>query len=95
MRYLKYAGLCAAGSLTETFLSVVFSAFITLLVLYPVVAIPCSILSGNLHAFYTNRITKALDMPLTAYCVTALGLPVLLGATGVYINAAMPELVTP
>ena len=35
MKYLKYAGLCAAGFFTEYLLSVVFSAFVTLLVLYP------------------------------------------------------------
>lgn len=46
MKYLKYAGLCAAGFFTEYLLSVVFSAFVTLLVLYPATAIPCGILSG-------------------------------------------------
>ena len=51
MKYLKYAGLCAAGFFTEYLLSVVFSAFVTLLVLYPAAAIPCGILSGKLHTF--------------------------------------------
>ena len=54
MKYLKYAGLCAAGFFTEYLLSVVFSAFVTLLVLYPATAIPCGILSGKLHVFYTK-----------------------------------------
>ena len=73
MKYLKYAGLCAAGFFTEYLLSVVFSAFVTLLVLYPVAAIPCGILSGKLHAFYTRRICSELCMPLVVYCITAGG----------------------
>lgn len=95
MKYLKYAGLCAAGFFTEYLLSVVFSAFITLLVLYPAAAIPCGILSGKLHTFYTKRIYNELRMPLVVYCITALGLPVLTGAAGVYINLSAPELLTP
>ncbi len=56
MKYLKYAGLCAAGFFTEYLLSVVFSAFVTLLVLYPAAAIPCGILSGKFFrgCFYGN-----------------------------------------
>lgn len=95
MKYLKYAGLCAAGFFTEYLLSVVFSAFVTLLVLYPAAAIPCGILSGKLHVFYTKRIRDELSMPLVVYCITALGLPVLAGAAGVYINISAPELLTP
>lgn len=34
-------------------------------------------------------------MPLVVYCITALGLPVLAGAPGVYINISAPELLTP
>ena len=73
MKYLKYTGLCAAGFFTEYLLSVVFSAFVTLLVLYPAAAIPCSILSGKLHAFYTKGICCELCMPLVVYCITAGG----------------------
>ena len=83
MKYLKYAGLCAAGFFTEYLLSVVFSAFVTLLVLYPAAAIPCGILSGKLHVLYTKRICDELSMPLVVYCITAMGLPVLAGAAGV------------
>lgn len=72
MKYLKYAGLCAAGFFTEYLLSVVFSAFVTLLVLYPAAAIPRGILSGKLHVFYTKRIRNELSMPLVVYCITAL-----------------------
>lgn len=72
MKYLKYSGLCAAGFFTEYLLSVVFSAFVTLLVLYPAAAIPCGILSGKLHTFYTKRIYNELGMPLVVYCITAL-----------------------
>ena len=95
MKYLKYAGLCAAGFFTEYLLSVVFSAFVTLLVLYPAAAIPCGILSGKLHVFYTKRIRNELSMPLVVYSITALGLPVLSGAAGVFINISAPELLTP
>lgn len=95
MKYLKYAGLCAAGFFTEYLLSVVFSAFITLLVLYPAAAIPRCILSGKLHTFYTKRIRSELRMPPVVYCITALGLPVLAGAAGVFINISAPELLTP
>ena len=95
MKYLKYAGLCAAGFFTEYLLSVVFSAFVTLLVLYPAAAIPCGILSGKLHVFYTKRIHNELSMPLVVYSITALGLPVLAGAAGVFINISAPELLTP
>ena len=72
MKYLKYAGLCAAGFFTEYLLSVVFSAFVTLLVLYPATAIPCGILSGKLNVFYTKWIRNELSMPLVVYCITAL-----------------------
>ena len=95
MRYLKYAGLCAAGFFTEFLLSVVYSAFITLLMLNPVAAIPCCILSGKTHAYYTERIRNDLHMPLVMYCIIALVLPVLVGAAGVYINVAMPETIAP
>lgn len=60
MKYLKYAGLCAAGFFTEYLLSVVFSAFVTLLVLYPAAAIPRGILSGKLHVFYTKGYVMSL-----------------------------------
>ena len=72
MKYLKYAGLCAAGFFTEYLLSVVFSAFVTLLVLYPAAAIPCGILSGKLHVFYTKRIRNELSMPLVVYSICLL-----------------------
>ena len=73
----------------------VFSAFVTLLVLYPAAAIPCGILSEKLHVLYTKRIRDELSMPLVVYCITALGLPVLAGDAGVFLNISAPELLTP
>ena len=95
MRFLKYAGICAAGFFTEYLLSAVFSAFLAFLVLYPAAAIPCCILSGKIHAYYTKRIRDELHMPLVGYCVTALALPLLAGAAGLYIGMNKPEIIMP
>lgn len=95
MKYLKYAGICAAGFFTEYFLSAVIAAFLVFPPLYVIGVLPCCILAGKIHCFYTSRISNFLRAPLAAYCITALGLPILLGAAGAFTSVAIPELITP
>ena len=95
MKYLKYAGICAAGFFTEYFLSAFIAAFLVFPPLYVFGVLPRCILAGKIHYFYTSRISNFLRAPLAAYCITALGLPVLLGAAGAFTSVAIPELLTP
>ena len=95
MRYLKYAGLCAAGFFTEYLLSVVIAAFLIFPPLYVFGVLPCCILLGKIHCCYTQCIHNHLYKPLAVYCITALGLPILLGAVGAFLSVAFPGLITP
>ncbi len=95
MKYLKYAGICAAGFFTEYFLSAVIAAFLVFPPLYVFGVLPCCILTGKIHCCYTSRISNFPRALLAAYCITALGLPVLFGAAGAFTSVAIPELLTP
>lgn len=95
MKYLKYAGICAAGFFTEYFMSAFIAAFLVFPPLYVFGVLPCCIPAGKIHCFYTSRISNFLRAPLATYCITALGLPVLLGAAGAFTSVAFPELITP
>lgn len=95
MKYLKYVGFCATGFFTEYFLSAFIAAFLVFPPLYVIGVLPCCILTEKIRCFYTSRISNFLRAPLAAYCITALGLPVLLGAAGAFTSVTFPELITP
>ena len=60
MKYLKYSGICAAGFFTEYFMSAVIAAFLVFPPLYVFGVLPCCILAGKIHCFYTSHISNFL-----------------------------------
>ncbi len=95
MKYLKYAGLCAAGFLLEAAMGaalafLVFYMFIFCLL----VTVPTCILLGKAHMFFSRKIRIALGASPVVYYVVGMGLPVLLWVGASVIGITFPELLT-
>ena len=95
MKYLKYAGFCAAGFLLEAATGaalafLVFYMFIFCLL----ITVPTCILLGKAHMFFTRKIRSELGACPVAYYVIGMGLPVLLWVGAAVIGITFPELLT-
>lgn len=94
MRYWKYAGLCAGGSLTELVVSALaaFMAFALLGVvpLYLVIAAAICIPVGMAHDSLLKKVCR-LGMRPAVYYITAMALPLLIGNAGVFVIIFRPE----
>lgn len=95
MRYLKYAGLCAAGHLLEATICaalafLVFYMFVFCLL----ITVPTCVLLGKSHMFFTRKIRSELGACPVAYYVIGMGLPVLLWVGAAVIGITFPELLT-
>ena len=95
MKYLKYAGFCAAGFLLEAATGsalafLVFYMFIFCLL----ITVPTCILLGKSHMFFTRKIRSELGACPVAYYVIGMGLPVLLWVGAAVIGITFPELLT-
>lgn len=95
MKYLKYAGLCAAGFLLEAAMGaalafLVFYMFIFCLL----VTVPTCILLGKAHMFFSLKIRIDLGVSPVVYYVVGMGLPVLLWVVASVIGITFPELLT-
>lgn len=95
MKYLKYAGFCAAGFLLEAATGaalafLVFYMFIFCLL----ITVPTCILLGKAHMFFTLKIRSELGACPVVYYVVGMGLPVLLWVGAAVIGITFPELLT-
>lgn len=95
MKYLKYAGLCAAGFLLEAAMGaalafLVFYMFIFCLL----VTVPTCILLGKAHMFFYRKIRIDLGVSPVVYYVVGMGLPVVLWVGASVIGITFPELLT-
>ncbi len=95
MKYLKYAGFCAAGFLLEAATGaalafLVFYMFIFCLL----ITVPTCILLGKAHLFFSRKIRSELGACPVVYYFVGMGLPVLVWVGAAVIGITFPELLT-